>query len=256
MKTMKNESAAPELYFFGMRAKYAGLLGGRNRSLIISYLRLRQLIGWLGILLPAICVLGGRIFAGLPCQRSISFYYHTNMRDFFCGILFVVAFFLITYKGDLTIDNIVTWAIGLAGIAVALFPTQGPPCSPAHVGLFRVPADISDIIHLTAAAIFFFLLAMNSLFLFTLSKHKVQPAGSRKKIRNVFYVACGIVILLCLLLFPILKKTMGEDNFKQGSMVLILESVMLAAFGVSWLIKGETIWRDRKEQAKQVTVSK
>jgi hypothetical protein len=39
---------------------------------------------------------------------------------------------------------------------------------------------------------------------------------------------------------------MGSENFKQGRAVLVLETVMLAAFGASWLVKGETLFGDRK----------
>jgi hypothetical protein len=209
--------AGPDLYLFGMKTKYGGLLGGgRNKSIIVSYITLRRLIGWLGILLPFICIAGGRVFSGLACQRSISFYYYTNMRDFFIGALLAVSAFLITYKGEQTIDNIVTWLIGLAGIFVALFPTAGPCCSPAHAGLFQVPAELADKVHVWAAAVFFSLLALNSLFLFTLSEHETPPPGSNKKARNFIYVACGLIIIICLVLFIVLDGPWAARTSSRG----------------------------------------
>ncbi|MEJ2664743.1 MAG: DUF998 domain-containing protein, partial [Spirochaetia bacterium] len=80
----------------------------KNRSIIISYIALRRLIGILGMLLPFICILGGLLFAALYVEPSISDYYYTNMRDFFVGLLFGVSLFLITYKGYELIDDIVT----------------------------------------------------------------------------------------------------------------------------------------------------
>lgn len=255
MENTKNGPAAPDLFLFGMKTRYGGLLGGvRNRSLIISYLSLRRLIGWLGIFLPIICVLGGRVFSGLACQSSISFYYHANMRDFFIGILLTVSVFLITYKGEQTIDNVVTWVIGLAGIVVALFPTADPAGTETHVGLFQVRPELADAVHLTAAAIFFFLLALNSLFLFTISREESAPAGSRKPLRNLVYVACGVTILVCLAMFPVLGKAMGGAQFKAGPLVLVLESVMLLAFGISWLVKGEAILGDARKNVGQTLV--
>ncbi|MBN2344856.1 MAG: DUF998 domain-containing protein [Candidatus Aminicenantes bacterium] len=255
MMKHKTGATGPELYFFGIRAPY-GRMGGRNRSLVQSYMALRRLIGWLGILLPLICVLGGMLFAGLPCQGSISFYYHSNMRDVFIGILGIVSVFLVTYKGEYAIDNIVTWVIGLAGAGVALFPTMGPVGAPVRVGPFLVRAGLADVVHLAAAAVFFLLLALNSIFLFTLSDERGSAPGSNKKKRNVVYVCCGAVILLCLALFIVLPKVMGDGSFKEGSAVLILEGVMLLAFGVSWLVKGETLLKDRKEKAEPAPVQK
>ncbi|MCU0237140.1 MAG: hypothetical protein MUC72_08675 [Acidobacteria bacterium] len=223
------------------------MIGGKNKSIILSYMSLRNLIGVLGIMLPLICILGGIIFSGLPCQHSISFYYHTNMRDFFIGILLVVSVFLITYKGYRTIDNIVTWVIGIAGIAVAFFPVPGPGGDSLPVGLLQTSPLLSNMIHVSAAAVFFILLALNSLFLFTLSRHKMIPPGSKKCKRNRIYVTCGVIILASLAMFVILYLTLGSERFEKGNVVLVLESVMLGAFGVSWLTKGEMLCRDEKK---------
>jgi hypothetical protein len=253
MDNEKNGKATPEqVYLFGASALYGGMLGKKNKSIIMSYMALRRLIGVLGILLPLVCILGGLIFSGLPCQRSISFYYHTNMRDFFIGILLVVSVFLITYKGYRTIDRVVTSLIGIAGIVVVLFPVPGPGGESARVGLLQAGPQLSNALHVGAAAVFFILLALNSLFLFTLSTHKVFPPGSNKKMRNRIYVACGAVILACLALFVALYFILGRERFDRGNVVLVLESGMLLAFGVSWLVKGETLWGDRKgEEAKK-----
>jgi hypothetical protein len=222
----------------------------KNKSIIMSYINLRRLIGVLGMLLPLICVLGGLVFADLPCQRSISFYYHTNMRDFFVGLMIAVSMFLITYKGYQARDSIVTTLSGLAGIGIALFPLEFFKGLAVPIGLFQVNAPVSSVVHIACAGIFFALLAVNSMFLFTLGKEDGEPRTENKKIRNGIYVACGAVILFSLVTFAALYLLVGDDELNKGSLVLVLESVMLLAFGVSWLVKGETIWRDRKEQAK------
>jgi hypothetical protein len=241
----------PDLYYLlNGRALDANRLGSKNTSIIISYMAMRQLIGILGILLPFICILGGILFSGLPCQRSISFYYHTNMRDFLSGILLAVSIFLITYKGYRKLDSVVTSLIGIAGIGVALFPCLGPGGAAVPAGLFQVGAGFADVVHMGCAALFFILLALNSLFLFTLSTKKDSPPGSNKNTRNAVYVVCGGVILISLLLFVILYLALGRERFGSGSAVLILESVMLLAFGVSWLVKGEAIFKDAKEPVK------
>ncbi len=89
---------------------------------IISYKALRRLIGFLGMLLPIVLIIGGWIFAKDAIQQSISLYYYSNMRDFMVGILFLVGLFLMTYKGTLVIDNVITTITGIAGLSVAIFP--------------------------------------------------------------------------------------------------------------------------------------
>lgn len=227
------------------------MFGNKNKSIIMSYINLRRLIGVLGILLPFICVLGGLVFADLPCQRSISFYYHTNMRDFFVGLMIAVSMFLITYKGYQTKDIIVTTLSGISGIGIALFPVQFSQDIFFPIGLFQVNPQVSNMVHVACAGIFFALLAVNSIFLFTLSREGREPKTENKKIRNGIYIACGLVILVCLAVFAALYLILGDDKLNQSNLVLILESVMLFAFGISWLIKGETLFRDGKKLIRE-----
>ncbi len=60
-----------------------------------SYMTLRKAVGWIGLLLPFVLMLGGYfIFKGKFVESSISYYYHTGMRDVFVGALCAVALFL------------------------------------------------------------------------------------------------------------------------------------------------------------------
>ena len=89
----------------------------------------------------------------------------------------------------------------------------------------------------------FLALAYFSLFLFT----KVKKDGSmtrEKARRNKLYVTCGVVILGCIALIP-LYHLLPEENFLATIQpVFWLESLALWAFGVSWLTKGEMLWKD------------
>jgi hypothetical protein len=152
--------------------------------------------------------------------------------------------FLITYKGYETIDNLITNVIGIAGIGVALFPCIVAKGSLAKVGFFQVMPEASDIVHVACAAIFFFLLAMNSIFLFTLTNPK-KPMTPYKKKRNFIYVFCGVAMLVLMALLVALRFGLGEADFAKFRIAFIIESLMLFAFGVSWLIKGEFLLKDR-----------
>jgi hypothetical protein len=213
-------------------------------SIAMSYIGFRRLIGILGMLLPFICIIGGALFAGMTVQPSISAYYHTNMRDFFVGLMFVVSLFLITYKGYATIDNAISTASGIAGLCIPIFPCLSET-DPLHaVGIFQIGPSASNKIHLTFASVFFLLLAVNSIFLFTRTKPGRSMLTINKKIRNKIYVGCGAVILVCLLSTAVLLLWATPAFIKQYHVVLAFETIMLFAFGTSWLIKGETLFKD------------
>jgi len=220
-------------------------LAKKNDSLIVSYKALRRLIGIMGILLPIINILGGCLIAKIPIQQSISMYYYTNMRDFFVGLMFVVSLFLITYKGYNTLDLITSIITGAAGLGVAIFPCFSELYIGQKVGIFQLSPDTSFIVHLTCAALFFVLLAFTSIFLFT-QKHKdSNRVTSQKKKRNVIYVVCGVLMLACVLGILVSILILTKQQIYDSKIILVFESIALFSFGVSWLVKGETLFRDK-----------
>lgn len=215
----------------------------KQGNVIISYKNLRRLIGILGIALPVIC-LAGFICTGATIQPSISHYYYTSVRDAFTGIIIGVSMFLITYHGYTRVDDWITNVTGFLGIGIALCPCICLANPATHVGFFNLSSDISDYIHLTCAILFFTLLAYNSIFLFTKTTNGEKMTRNKKK-RNILYVICGILMFGSLVTMIILRLSLGEHVFNSKPIVFVLESVMLIAFGVSWLVKGETMWRDK-----------
>ncbi|HPS58642.1 MAG TPA: hypothetical protein PK514_11105 [Spirochaetota bacterium] len=215
-------------------------------NMIISYITLRNLIGYGGILLPFVCMAGAAFIGGKCIQESVSMYYYSNMRDFFIGLMAVVSLFLVTYKGYCLVDNIVTTSSGVMGLLLALFPCMQSKDATELVGIFMLKQGTSEYIHVTSAAVFFILLALNSIFLFTRSKLKWKDFPCRKKIRNIIYIGCGVIILVALVLLAVLTMVLGSAYVTEHRIPLILEIIMLSAFGVSWLVKGETIFKDRQ----------
>ena len=215
----------------------------RHRSLIISYLTMRRLIGILGISLPIVVIFGGFIQDGFVIQGSISSYYYTNMRDFFVGILCAVSLVLVSYRGYEKIDNIVSNLSGACAFGMIIFPTGLYADKVVKVGMFLLDDNVSGYIHLAFGISFFLLLAFNSIFLFT----RREPGDLRreKKRRNLIYRICGIVMLIsisCIVIFMIFFK---YSSFARTNPVLILESIALLAFGISWLVKGNTLFKDK-----------
>ena len=205
---------------------------------------MRRLIGILGITLPFIVVLGG-ITQGEPgVQGSISGYYYTSMRDLLVGILSGVALFLILYKGYEKIDDIVAKMSGIFALGMIFFPTAMFSGKVVRVGLFFIDDNISEKIHLIFGTLFF--LACRSIR--SSFSRDVIPGvmGKEKKRRNIIYRLCGIVMFLAIVCITVYTFFLRETFLAAFNPVLILESIALLAFGVSWLVKGNTLFKDKR----------
>jgi len=200
-----------------------------------SYLALRKAVGWIGILLPFVLVLGSwLIFKGKIIEPSISQYYHTGMGRVFVGSLCAIGLFMFFYSGYNQWDNWMGNAAGLFAIGLAWFPTT-------ELG----SNDWTGYVHLVCAAFFFITLACFSLFLFTKTKKRSTPTP-RKLIRNGIYIGCGIIMIACLIAIVMYLNCFQDDN-SESSFVFWAETVALLAFGFSWLTKGEALYRDKKK---------
>ncbi len=196
------------------------------------YLRIRNLCGLLGMILPWIALFSAGI-AEHPSPEwwwSISATYYQSPA--LVGVLVPAAIVLISYIGYDDKDNIITTLSGIFGLGIVLFPCKVswiPAGTP--VGFFQVPMEISHIIHSCCAAIFFTLIAINSIFQFT------QSGGAmtvQKIKRNHIYRACGWGMIILLGIFAIIKL-IGAP----GYLVMIIEILLLSLFGIAWLVKGE-----------------
>lgn len=220
-------------------------LRAKNINPTISFINLRKLIGILGMILPLACYLGGKLFSGLNLQPSISSYYYTNARDIFVGVLVGVSMFLVTYRGYELIDDIVSTTTGIAGLGIAIFPCLLQKVKFDEVGLFQIIATRSNILHTLCAGIFFTLLAVNSIFIFTLTDKK-SSMTKNKKIRNIVYIACGVIIIVTIVVMVVLNIVFKEAGLENSPIIFILETILLEAFGISWLVKGKTILKDKR----------
>lgn len=210
--------------------------GQDNQSLVISYLTLRKAIGFLGLFLPLILVIGGWIETGHPgVEPSISDYYYTNMRNGFVGVMAAVALFLYAYLGYDAVDRIAGNLGCIFALGVAFFPTTPELQDP----------DLTGTLHFVFAVLFFATLVFFSLFLFTRTRN-VHQMTARKKTRNTVYHICGYIMIACILSMA-LYFFVFENKYPwldQAHPVFFLESLALVAFGVSWLVKGGFILKD------------
>ncbi len=220
-------------------------MASENR-LIVSFLTLRWLVGWMGLLLPFVLVLLNWIIFQKDIASSVSAYYHVKyVGAVFVGVMFAFGVFLIAYKGHPPLttdkpyeisDNFVGNFAGVFAIGVALFPTR-------PVGYSELESTIG-IIHVICAALFLLALAYFAGVLFT----KTTPGATRtpkKKQRDMVYRACGVVIFLCVVLIGV-NFLIDIAALQALKPVFWLEALAVIAFGISWMIKGQVLLKDPK----------
>lgn len=219
--------------------------GDENQGLVISYLTLRKAVGILGMILPVLLFTGYFLFEkDCTFPPSISHFYYTDMGNWFIGTLCAVSLFLFSYNGYDTADKIASKIAGLFALLVAMFPTQfGSYADMQCSRISNTGSGISNIIHYISASVLFLTFAFFSLIQFTKS-NKSHMAG-QKKIRNRIYIVCGWVILLCIVGITLISFIDPlYEKVKKYKPTFTLETIALLAFGFSWLIKGETFFRD------------
>jgi hypothetical protein len=194
----------------------------------------RQLIGYIGLVLPILLTVIARHRDGVERWKnleSISAYYYTGAVSAFVGMLVALALFLFTYRGYANkynlADRLVSKVAALAALVVAFYPTAAPAGVPALT--WWTPT--MGVVHHAAAIVLFGMFAVFALWLFRLTADgTTKAADPDKSRRNMFYVACGLAIVVCVL-------WAGYDGYR-GEAIFLPESVALVAFAASWLVKG------------------
>jgi len=211
---------------------------GPQDPLVLSYLAMRKAVGIIGFALPIALAAGKILLQGPGIQDSISSYHYTDMRSVFEGSLCAIGVFLLSTTGYDRKDEIAGRLAATFAFGVALFPTTPGVCATSQ-------DKIIGGVHLSFAALLYLTLAYFSVALFTKTGPENRPTR-RKLQRNVIYRVFGYTILACLLLILVVKFLSANALLESLCPVFWLESVATMSFGVSWLTKGETIFKDEE----------
>jgi len=236
-----------------------------QNELVISHLTLRKAIGWLGMLLPFLLIIGNYIinqvdilnndfFVNTSCsctytadgsyKTSISHYYYSTVGELFTGVLGSVALFMLCYNGHKLregekglSDKALTSLAGIAALGVIVFPTAADDCISDTVRTF-LSSQKTGYIHFGFAAVFFISLALMCMVNFRRTEDRVSFG---KKPDHNFYLFCGIAILTCIALVPVYKFLIKGHFAWLDALhpIFILEALALFFFGISWLSKGQ-----------------
>ncbi len=210
---------------------------------VSTYRRIRKSIGMLAFVLPLLLILLSLIpFFGTKTQGSISHFYYTNLRELFTGVLFAVGLFLIRYQGHTNKnffknDSMLTNIAGVMAFGVALVPTNPVDCETEKVyTLFPFCYDAIGWIHYGFAGLFFVILAIICINVFTIGQKKTSDIPVSALNENKIYRWCGYAMLFFCAMVPVIGFI---SDFPYWT--LIFEALALIAFGISWLIKGRII---------------
>jgi uncharacterized membrane-anchored protein len=192
----------------------------------------RQLIGYIGLVLPVVLILLTLWRDGVERWRnldSISAYFYTGAVAAFVGMLVSLSLFLFTYRGyknkHQRADRLVGIVAAVAALGVALFPTSAP----GDVVPLSWWSPTTGLVHYTCAATLFAMFAVYALWLFRITAPG-QPAPDKAR-RNKIYLACGALIVAGIVWAAVAHV--------RGQPIFLPESVALVAFSVSWLVKGQ-----------------
>ncbi len=217
---------------------------------------LRKLVGILGIALPVLLYVFLFASNGLKVPLdSISHYYFTRVAGIFIIILGSIGIFLLVYKGKKSVDFYISFIAGIFALFVLLFPTSNITgiCNDAdkkYSVTILNDCEIRVYFHYISAAIFLLCLSFMSFFLFTKSDKPKKQRGRRKIIRNGIYRACGVIMVLSLLIILLgTLKIIPPVFYKEHHITYWMETLAIESFGFSWLIKGDTLFKDRLKKA-------
>lgn len=225
---------------------------GEDTIWLTSGRTLRRLIGILGMALPFLLFISLYLEANLGTPlESISHYYFTRVSGIFVATLSVLSVFFIIYKGKEPIDLIISLVAGIAALLIIFFPTENitDVCRDPEK-LYSVTilekSTFSKALHYISAGIFLGCLSYMSIFLFTRSDKPKGSRGIKKEIRNVIYRVCGVIMIVAMAVMFLggFCKLIPEEFYQSHRLTFWMEALAVESFGFSWLIKGETLFRD------------
>ena len=208
---------------------------GNDNDQIIPYYVLRVLIGAAGICLPFLLVIGKLIYNGtFELEYSISDYYDNGTAgDILVGILFALAFFLVSYKGYAAIDSIAANFGCAFALGVALFPTTSTN-------------KFVHYSHFVFAVLLFSDFIFFSIYLFR--KKNPNPTAQKEK-RNAVYLICGVIMTVCIIAIAAAELFLNEEVRNKLHLVFWMESLALFSFGFSWITKAEMVFGDGQKKS-------
>ncbi|TAM84678.1 MAG: hypothetical protein EPN47_00765 [Acidobacteria bacterium] len=201
-----------------------------QQHIFSTYINIRVGIAVIGIAFPFLLWLGGRLYARLPLQPSMSAYYHAmgfdsrSMRDWFVGLLFVEGIFLYLYKGFGRAEN---WALNIAGllaVGVAIFPEAA---SPSWITL-----------HGLCAVGLFLCIAFVALFCADNTLDLIKDTDMRNPAKVIAHLKLAYKLIGWAMIASMVVAYALNTVMKTEFRTFWVEAAGILFFGAYWLLKG------------------
>lgn len=239
-----------------------------NENRLISYHKIRRSVGIIGMLLPFALWITNTIInesnilnnsfwihfdepyqPEANLKDSISHFYYSTVGELFTGSLCAVSLFLFCYRGYgkptsgkyrfIPSDNFMCNFAAIMALLVVIFPTSSTVEINDNFRAF-VSSKNAGYIHYGAAALFFITLSIISFVNF---RRTEIPEEFGKNESHPIFKYCGIIMMLCLLILVIIfifeSMQINTSWVETYNITFWLETIMLLAFGTSWVIKGK-----------------
>ena len=190
---------------------------------VFDYRLLRLIMGVIAFSLPLVVDL-----IASSELASISASYHTEARDLFVGLLFVVAALMLAYNGHNRRESMASKTAAIAAAGVALFPTAPP------VG----GGGWKAIVHYACAITLFCILAY---FCFGPFRVRTKGRSGMKGRRARIYMTCGWVIVAAMVGLAAAKILLPASTVSMYKMTYWAEFAALWAFGIAWITAGKVL---------------
>jgi hypothetical protein len=211
-----------------------------------TYFSLRIGVAVLGILLPFLLWIGGKVY-GLSLRPSMSDYYWAtpdtptppscdatsaekaarpagSMRNWFVGVLFAVGSMLFVNKGSSDRENVALSIGGALAVGIAVFPMQTFCAANGKVS-----------VHGACAVSFFLCIAYICVFCADETLKFILDEKKRQQYRNA-YRTLAIVMVAS----PAVAVVFNALTLQQSS-IFYVELLGILSFGVFWLVKSREI---------------
>jgi hypothetical protein len=214
-----------------------------NEAIVKNYRHLRTRLGIVAVAFPLVLLAMGYL-KGIEVQPTMSNYYFAKdtalgrldvypVRLWFCGILFVVGFFLYKYQGFSKNEDRWLSVAGIFAACVAIFPMSvGNANDYAWVLAWTGLTTLS--LHGICAVLAFASIAVVIVWYAdsTLSELKHQHPVAYKRFKRAYFL-----IALFMVLAIGLAVALHYLHHERGSYILAAEWAGIWAFGAYWFVK-------------------
>lgn len=198
-------------------------------------------LGFIALSIGIVCMISTVFIYGYDPLTSISESATTGnamgmILPFALGCMFT---YTIAYVGYCRSERIITRIIGISFCVVAMQICDSQYVTESCVGLLGLPVEVSNIIHLCAAATGFGLMFVWIAFYFTRSNKEKKNRTKQKIIRNYIYIICATT-MFCGLLMLVIGSFVPMGKY----IVFIGEEFILIPASVAIIVKSGLILKD------------